>query len=79
MYALGRDFLDFGEIEELSQGVLCALGVITDHPEVIATAANLDIEPGFQQPQILVEGSAEIGQARVIRGLEVEFPLQRVG
>ena len=47
----------------------------TDHAERVATPPDLNIQPCFEQAQVLIERPAKIGQARVVSGLQVEFAL----
>jgi hypothetical protein len=47
----------------------------TDHFEIIAAAADLNIQARFQQTQVLVQRTAQIRQPRIVGRLEIEFPL----
>ena len=48
------------------------------HAEVVAAAADLHVQARLEQPQVLIERAAEVGQARVVRRLEIELA-QRLG
>ena len=43
------------------------------HAEVAAAATDLDVEPRFEQAQVLVERAAQIRESQVVRRLEIEF------
>ena len=58
--ALRCHFLVFRKIEQLAQRVFGAFGLHADHAEIVAAPADLDIETGFQQTQVLIERAAEI-------------------
>jgi hypothetical protein len=74
--ALRCHFLVFRKIKQLAQGVLGAFGMRADHAEIVAAPADLDIETGFQQTQVLIERATEIREPRVICRFEIKFPLR---
>lgn len=47
-----------------------------DHAEAVAAPADLDIETGLEQAQILIQRSTQIREPRVVGGLEIEFSLR---
>jgi len=74
--ALRGHFLVFRQVKQLAQGVLGAFGLYADHAEIVAAPADLDIETGFEQAQVLIERAAQIRKPGVICRLEIEFPLR---
>ena len=74
VHARRRDLLLLREGEQLAQQVLGVHCLRAAHAERVAAAVNRDVEPALQQPQVLVERSAEIGEARVVGRRELEFP-----
>ena len=77
MNPLGRHFLVLRQVEQLPQSILGALGLFADHAEIVAPPADLDIQPGLEQAQVLIERSTQIREPRVVSRLEIEFPLGR--
>ena len=62
------------EVEQLAQHVLRRLRrARAGDAEVAAAAADLHAEPLLDQAQVLVERTAQVGEARVVRRLELEF------
>jgi hypothetical protein len=73
--ALRCHFLVFRQVEQLAQRVFRAFGMRADHAEIVAAPADLDIETGLEQTQILIQRTTEIREPGVVRRLEIEFPL----
>ena len=46
------------------------------HAELVAAAAHLDAEALLDQPQVLVQRTAQRGKARVVLGQQFEFQLR---
>jgi hypothetical protein len=74
--ALRCHFLVLRQIEQLAQGVLGAFGMRTDHAEIVAAPADLDIQARLEQTQILIERATQVREPRVVCRLEIEFPLR---
>jgi hypothetical protein len=43
-------------------------------PKCIATAADLYVQPGFQQTQIFIQRAAEIRESSIVGGFQLELP-----
>ncbi len=68
-------FLVFCQVKQLAQRVFGAFGMRADHAEIVAAPADLDIETGLEQTQILIERAAQIREPCVIGRLEIKFAL----
>jgi hypothetical protein len=77
VHALGSHRFERGHPEERAQRLLGAVRARAADAEVVAAAADLNIETHFEQAQIFIERPAQVRQARVVGGLEQEFA--RVG
>ena len=75
MDALGSHFLALRQIKQLPQGVLGAFSMLADNAKTVAAPADLDIEARLQQTQVLIQRAAQVREPRVVRRLEIEFPL----
>jgi hypothetical protein len=67
-----RQLATFGFPVEAAQKVFCRGGVLgfTNELELIAAIADLDAQALFDQAQVLVELSAQIGETASLKGLE---------
>eukprot|EP01133_Synstelium_polycarpum_P001309 gene1308-1502_t len=67
-----RQLATFGFPVEAAQKVFCRGGVLgfTNQLELIAAVADLDAQALFDQAQVLVELSAQIGETASLKGLE---------
>ncbi len=73
VHAFRRNRFAARQVEQLVHQVFGHRGGGSEHAEVSAAAANLDIQPVFEQPQVFIERAAQIREPQVVRRLEVEF------
>ena len=77
VHALGSHRFERGHPKERAQRLLGAARARAANAEIVAAAADLDIQTHFEQAQIFIQRPAQVCQARVVGGLEQEFA--RVG
>jgi hypothetical protein len=77
MRAFRRHALGPGELEQTLQDVLGGSRLGAADTERAAPAADLDAEAALEQLQVLIERPAQIGEACVVLGLEVELAVRR--
>jgi len=67
-----RQLATLGFTVETAQQVFCRRGVLgfTNELELIAAIADLDAQALFDQAQVLVELSAQVGETASLKGLE---------
>ena len=80
MDRFGRDVLGVCQHREIAQQRLGRRRARTERHESIAATAQLDAEPLFDEAQVGIERTTEIGQRRVVGCDEFEFAaLRRLG
>ena len=81
MNAMGIQLFLTGQLEKFMQQPDTRLTGLrrTRYTEVITPVADMQAEPFFNLPQMLVKLPTEICQPRIIRWLQNEFPDFRVG
>ncbi len=74
MHALGRDRFAARNVEELADDVFRGRrGPRADDAEIAAATADLHVQAVFEQAQVFIQRAAQVREARVVRGLEIEF------
>ncbi len=79
VHALSRDRFAARDVEELVDHVFRRRRCRTDDAEIAPTAADLHVQPVFQQPQVLVQRTTQVREAHIVRGLEIEFARSGIG
>ena len=72
MHSIGRQRLDSRKIEEAAQYLLGCdrRGLRARHFDPTAATTHVDAEPLFDMPQIFIHRPDEIGEPRIVDGLE---------
>jgi hypothetical protein len=75
VHALRRDVIGGGELEQLAQLLGGGVRLRAAHPEYVAAALDAHPEARFQQPQVLIERTAQVRQPRVVLLSESDLAL----
>ncbi len=78
VYPMRRDILILRQPEQFPQRVLGFRGTLTDDTEGLATPMHLDIQPVFDQSQILIQWATQFCQPQVVGWFELKLTLHRV-
>ena len=73
MHALWSDLFVFRQVKQLAQRIFSLLGIGAGDPKSIAAPTDPHVQPGFQQTQVFIERAAQIREASVVGGLELEL------